>query len=68
MKKKFLVLIYISIGMVLAANEEPLFFKKFVTVNNAFIGKSLFAEQILATYDSNQNKTEYVKAISFFLR
>ena len=66
MKKKFLVLIYISIGMFLAANEEPLFFKKFVTVNNAFIGKSLFAEQILATYDSNQNKTEYVKAISFF--
>ena len=51
MKKYILALILISITMTLFADEKPLFFKEFITINNAFIGKSVIAEQTLTTYD-----------------
>ncbi len=66
MKKIILTLTFISIAMALFANEETLFYKEFIKINNAFIGKSLFAEQTLNTYDSEKNKAEKLKAISFF--
>ena len=66
MKKYTLTLILISIAMTLFADEEPLFFKDFITINNAFIEKSVIAEQTLTTYDLEKNKTEKLKAVSFF--
>lgn len=66
MKKNILALFLISIAMWLFANEVPLFFKEFIATNNAFIGKSLLTEQTLTTYDSEKNKTEKLKAVSFF--
>ena len=55
MKKYILALILISITMTLFADEKPLFFKEFITINNAFIGKSVIAEQTLTTYDLENN-------------
>lgn len=52
--------------MKIFANEPPLFFKEFITMNNAFIGKSLVAEQKLTTYDLDKNKIEELQAVSFF--
>ena len=66
MKKNILALIFISIAMTLFANEDIKFYKDFITINNAFIGKSLLAEQTLTTYDLEKNKAEKLKAVSFF--
>lgn len=66
MKKNILALILISIAMTLFANEDIKFYKDFITINNAFIGKSLLAEQTLTTYDLEKNKAEKLKAVSFF--
>lgn len=66
MKKYILTLILISIAMTLFANEDIKFYKDFITINNVFIGKSLLAEQTVTTYDSEKNKAEKLKAVSFF--
>lgn len=66
MKKYILALILISITMTLFADEEPLFFKEFIIINNAFIGKSVIAEQTLTTYNLEKNKAEKLEAVSFF--
>lgn len=66
MKKNILALIFISITMTLFANEDIKFYKDFITINNAFIGNSLLAEQTLTTYDLEKNKAEKLKAVSFF--
>lgn len=66
MKKNILALILISIAMTLFANEDIKFYKDFITINNAFVGKSLLAEQTLTTYDLEKNKAEKLKAVSFF--
>ena len=66
MKKNILALIFISIAMTLFANEDIKFYKDFITINNAFIGNSLLAEQTLTTYDLEKNKAEKLKAVSFF--
>ncbi len=66
MKKNILALIFISIAITLFANEDIKFYKDFITINNAFIGKSLLAEQTLTTYDLEKNKAEKLKAVSFF--
>lgn len=55
MKKNILALIFISITMTLFANEDIKFYKDFITINNAFIGNSLLAEQTLTTYDLEKN-------------
>ena len=52
--------------MTLFANEDIKFYKDFITINNVFIGKSLLAEQTVTTYDSEKNKAEKLKAVSFF--
>lgn len=66
MKKYILILILISIAMTLFANEDIKFYKDFITINNVFIGKSLLAEQTVTTYNSEKNKAEKLKAVSFF--
>ena len=52
--------------MTLFANEDIKFYKDFITINNVFIGKSLLAEQTVTTYNSEKNKAEKLKAVSFF--
>lgn len=64
MKKKIILLCMLILNTSLFAKEN--FFEDFIKINNSLINKSLCAKQKLYTFYMEQEKVEFVEAISFF--